>query len=187
MAPAARLSVSYELKADLSLYPQQRASDEERAKMTFYQRCLTAGGAGVLMGALLHVVVLIAGPDWIAFVGAPPVVVRSASEGTWLAPVGALGIASLLTVWGLYALSGAGWIRPLLLLKTVLGGVALLFLLRGAIIVPFLGRVDWRSPHDLFTVTASAFIFALGASYALGLWGVWRAQLRRQLQSRHWR
>jgi|TARA_R110002072_G_C7688950_1_gene512107 hypothetical protein len=135
---------------------------------------LTAGGAGVLMGALLHLVVLIGGPSWIAFVGAPLSVVQSAREGTWLAPVGALGIAALLTVWALYAFSGAGLIRPLPMLKTVLGAVALILLVRGATILPFLIRVNWASSHDVFVVFSSAFIFVLGAAYALGFWSVCR-------------
>lgn len=142
--------------------------------MGLTKSCLTAGGAGVLMGALLHLVVPIGGPSWIAFVGAPLSVVQSAREGTWLAPVGALGIAALLTVWALYAFSGAGLIRPLPMLKTVLGAVALIFLVRGAIILPFFGRVNWASSHDVFVVFSSAFIFVLGAAYALGFWSACR-------------
>ncbi|WP_309629779.1 hypothetical protein [Brevundimonas sp.] len=144
--------------------------------MTFPERCLVFGGSGVLMGAGLHVVALIGGPRWIEFVGAPPSVVQSASQGTWLAPAGALGIAALLTVWALYAFSGAGRIRPLPMLKTVLGGVALIFLTRGMISLPFLSRADWTSPIEIFAVAASVFVFVLGAAYAVGFWSVWRSQ-----------
>jgi hypothetical protein len=141
---------------------------------SFVVACLAFGGIGTMLGALLHVVVLIGGPDWIRFVGAPESVVRSAREGTWLAPVGALSIAALLAVWGLYAFSAAGWVRPLPLLKPVLGLIALIFLVRGALILPFLGRVNWSSPFDLFVVASSLFIFALGWAYAIGLWGTLR-------------
>jgi hypothetical protein len=133
--------------------------------------CLAFGGIGMLLGALLHIVVLIGGPEWIRFVGAPASVVRSASEGTWLAPVGALSIAALLTVWGLYAFSAADWVRTLPLVRPVLGVIAAIFLVRGAIILPFLARVDWTSPFDLFVVASSLFIFALGWAYAIGLRG----------------
>ncbi len=136
---------------------------------------LIFGGVGVLLGALLHVVALIGGPRWIAFVGAPVAVVRSAREGTWLAPVGALSIAALLTLWGLYAFSAAGWFRPLPLIRPVLALVATIFLLRGAIILPALGRVDWTSPVDLFVVGSSLFILLLGMAYAIGLWGLMRS------------
>ena len=144
--------------------------------MTFPERCLVSGGIGVLVGAGLHVVALIGGPSWIEFGGAPPSVVQSARQGTWLAPTGALGIAALLTVWALYAFSGAGRIRPLPMLKTVLGGVALIFVIRGVIIIPFLSRANWASPIEIFAVAASVFVFVLGAAYAVGFWSVWCSQ-----------
>ena len=146
--------------------------------MTLHKRCLVFAGLGILIGAGVHIVALVGGPSWIEFVGAPPLVVRSAIEGTWLAPAGALGIAALLTVWGLYAFSGAGLIRPLPLLKTVLGGVALIFLVRGLIVIPFLSRANWASPVETFAVAASVYVFALGAAYAVGFWCVWRSQRR---------
>lgn len=99
--------------------------------MTLGNRCLLLGGLGVFVGAGVHVAALAASPQWIEFVGAPSSVVRSAMEGTWLAPAGALGIAALLIVWGLY---------------------------------------------ETFAVTASAVVFALGAAYAVGFWGVWRSE-----------
>lgn len=126
---------------------------------------------GLLAGALLHVVVLIGGPDWIAFVGAPPSIVESAREGTWLAPVSALGIALLLTIWALYAFSAAGFVRRLPYCGPMLTFVAVVFVLRGLIIAPALvaGRVNWRAPIDLFIVTSSLFILAIGVFLTIGL------------------
>lgn len=124
-------------------------------------------------GALLHVVVLAAGPEWIAFVGAPEDVVRSAEVGTWLAPVSTLGIAALLTGLALYSLAAAGKLRPLPLSKPILGLFAAIFVLRGLIIVPALvqGRVNWAVPVDLFIVTSSMAILVLGVALCVGLWG----------------
>lgn len=146
--------------------------------MKRWKLCLAIGGLGVFAGAGVHIVALMGGPSWIEFLGAPPSVVRSAAEGTWLAPAGALGIAALLTVWGLYAFSGTGWIRPLPLLKTVLGGVALIFIVRGLIVIPFLGRADWASPIEVFAVAASVFVLLLGIAYAIGFCGLWQSQKR---------
>jgi ABC-type branched-subunit amino acid transport system permease subunit len=145
------------------------------SRNSFVVGCLAFGGIGTMFGAILHVVVLIGGPEWIRFVGAPESVVRSAREGTWLAPVGALSIAALLAIWSLYAFSAAGWVRPLPLLRPVLGLIAVIFLIRGALILPFLGRANWSAPFDLFVVASSLFIFALGWAYAIGFWG--RVQL----------
>lgn len=131
---------------------------------------LTVGGTGMLAGAILHLGALLGGPSWIAFVGAPPAVVRSAQEGTWLAPAGTFAIIALLVVWALYAFSGAGKFRPLPLRHFMLASVAVIFIVRGLIILPFLYRVDWRSMQDLFVVSSSAFILAIGTCYGLGLW-----------------
>ena len=123
-------------------------------------------------GALLHVVVLVAGPEWIAFVGAPTEVVRSAEVGTWLAPVSTLGIAALLAGLALYSLAAAGKSRPLPLAKPILGLFAAIFVVRGLIIVPalFQGRVNWAAPVDLFIVTSSLAILVLGVALCVGLW-----------------
>jgi len=130
-------------------------------------------GLGLLAGALLHVVVLVGGPDWIAFVGAPASVVDSARSGTWLAPVGALSIAVLLALWALYAFSAAGVVRRLPLLRTVLVFISVVFIVRGLIIIPALagGRINWRAPIDLFVVASSLLILTLGLSIAAGLTG----------------
>ncbi len=140
----------------------------------FSRWVLAAGGLGVLLGALLHVGVLIGGPEWIAFVGAPPSIVQSAREGTWLAPVTTLGIAAVLTFWALYAFSGIGWIRPLPLLKPVLGFVAFIFIVRGVMVLPFLKQANMSSGFDLFAAAASFFILVVGCAYALGLYRLLR-------------
>lgn len=56
---------------------------------------LTLAGSGAFLGGLLHIVALIAGPDWIAFFQAPALIVESAHQGTWVAPVASLVITGL--------------------------------------------------------------------------------------------
>lgn len=123
-------------------------------------------------GALLHIVVLAAGPEWIAFVGAPAEVVKSAEVGTWLAPVSTLGIAALLAGLALYSLAAAGKLRPLPLAKPILGLFAAIFVVRGLIIVPALvqGRVNWAAQVDLFIISSSLAILVLGVALCVGLW-----------------
>ena len=116
----------------------------------------------LVAGALLHIGVLAAGPEWIAFVGAPPEVVRSAELGTWLAPVSTLGIAALLAGLALYSLAAAGKFRPLPLVKPILGLFAAIFVLRGLIIVP--------APVDGLVIISSLAILVLGVALCLGLW-----------------
>lgn len=138
------------------------------------KRAFLFAAAILAAAALLHIIVLIGGAQWIAFVGAPPAVVRSAENGTWLAPASTLGIAGLLGLLAAYALSAAGSLPRLPLVKPVLGLFAAVFVLRGLIIAPYLaaGRVNWAAPLDLFIVASSAVILALGAALCIGLWGL---------------
>ena len=127
-------------------------------------------------GAILHVAALIGGPSWIAFVGAPREVVESASRGTWLAPVGALGITALLLLLAAYALSAATVFRSFPFSRSILTFFATIFIVRGLIIVPALlqGRFNWRELHDLFVVGSSTAILAIGLALAIGLFGLHR-------------
>ena len=133
--------------------------------------CFVGAALGLLSGAVLHLVVLAAGPKWIAFVGAPESVVESAERGTWLAPFSTVGIAAFLVIFGAYALAGAGVIRRLPLTRTMLVFVSVVFIVRGIIIVPLLlaGRVNWSALPDLFVVGSSVFILAVGVLTGAGL------------------
>lgn len=150
------------------------------------KRAFFLAAAILFVGALLHVGVLIAGPRWIAFVGAPPAVVESAANGTWLAPASTLGIAALLATLAFYALSAAGMLPRLPLARTVLALFAAIFVVRGLIIVPALleGRVNWAAQVDLFIIVSSALILALGLALCLGLFGLYRSAARRRAASR---
>jgi hypothetical protein len=143
----------------------------------WFKHCFTCAAALLVAGALLHVAVLWGGPDWIAFVGAPPEIVESAARGTWLAPASTLGIAALLAVLAIYALSAGGMLRSLPLVRLTLMVFGVIFVLRGLIIVPasILGRVNWSAPVDLFIIASSAAIFVIGLALMLGLIGLHRS------------
>ena len=80
--------------------------------------------------AALHVVALLAGPGMIGALGAPDSVGQAARQGTMLAPLVILGITAALAGLGFYALSGAGKVRRLPVLRCVLGAAACVFFLR---------------------------------------------------------
>ena len=129
--------------------------------------------AAVLLfaGAILHVAALIGGPHWITFVGAPREVVESSSRGTWLAPVGALGITALLLLLSAYALSAAAVFRKFPFLRSTWTFFATIFIFRWLIIVPALlqGRFNWQDLHDLYVVGRSTAILAIGLALSIGL------------------
>lgn len=76
-------------------------------------------------------------------------------------------VSALLVLFGLYALSGAGRIRPLPLLKPVLVGVTLIYILRGLILIPEI-LVVWGILDTSIPVAQRFIWFSCGA-LALGL------------------
>jgi len=61
------------------------------------------------MAAALHIGVVIAGPAGYQFAGAGKRFVRAAEAGRAFPAIVTIGIALILTVWALYALSGASF------------------------------------------------------------------------------
>ena len=130
---------------------------------------IAAGLAG--LGALLHVAVVLGGPDWYVFFQAPPPVVHSARQGTWMAPAVTLLIAAALSLCALYALSAAGLVPPLPLCRWVLALVAALCLLR---VLGSLALALFK-PELLtaFELGAAAYVAATGLAFGMGLVQVW--------------
>lgn len=113
------------------------------------------------LGALIHLGAIFGGAAWYEFFGAPPMVVRSAREGTLLAPVGALIITALMAMCALYALSALGVVRRLVLLKSMLVAIAAVTLLRALSTAP----IAFMRPELITT-------FEIVASMIWGLAGV---------------
>ena len=134
----------------------------------------TLAGISAFLGGLLHVIALIGGADWIYFFHAPPSVVESARLGTWLAPVSTLLITVLMWLCGLYALSAAGYLRRLPLLRTGLFVVAFICIVRGLIFIPLIMiNSAWLKRFDTFEIVASVIWLAIGIFFALGWRSAW--------------
>ena len=132
---------------------------------------LVAGGCLSVIASLLHLGCIALGPDWFRFFGAPePLIVDYENGGTQLVWV-TVFIALLLAVWAAYAFSGAGKIGRLPLLRTGLVIIALIYLARGAILVPALLKVPY--PGSTFDIWSSAIVLVLGLAYAIGTYLAW--------------
>lgn len=124
------------------------------------------------MAALAHIGVILGGPAWYRFFGAGEGMARLAASGSWYPALITLGIALALAVVSAYALSGAGLLPKLPLLRTVLVAVTAVYLLRGvagfvlAVVAP-----GGNSPT--FWVWSSVICLALGAVHAIGLTRAW--------------
>ncbi|HEY0155346.1 MAG TPA: hypothetical protein VGB92_25250 [Longimicrobium sp.] len=149
------------------------------------ERLLVLGGSLTGVAALLHVAIIVGGPDWYRFFGAGERMARLAARGSIYPAVITACIAAILAVWALYAFSGAGVIRRLPLLRLALSLIAAVFLARGILGVPLVLLVDDVYTNQLrakmtFMIVSSAICVALGLCYAIGA-----ARLRRTPSAAH--
>jgi len=126
----------------------------------------------MFVGALFHVACLFGGADWLLFAGAPVEFSESYRNGAIEPIFWTLAIALMLVIWGLYAMSGAGRMRKLPLLKTGLAAIGALMTLRGLIGLVLLVVTDWpwHTAMGQFHAVASVMIFGVGLFYLYGLW-----------------
>jgi threonine/homoserine/homoserine lactone efflux protein len=89
---------------------------------------LIAGASLSIFAALAHLACIVGGPEWYRFFGAGEAMARAAGRGEWMPTLVTLGIAAMLLVWGAYALSGAGLLPRLPLLRTGLAVIAAIYI-----------------------------------------------------------
>jgi hypothetical protein len=133
---------------------------------------LIFGGVMSTLAALLHIAIIIGGPDWYRFFGAGEEMATLAAQGSWEPAIRTSIIFAIQQIWGIYAFSGAGLIRKLPLIRTVLILTAAIFLIRGLLIIPV-----WIINPDYIIflhVWSSIVSFMIGAAYAMGTRQVWR-------------
>ncbi len=124
------------------------------------------------LGALIHLAAIIGGPAWFRFFGAPPFIVASAEQATWLAPVASLIIAALMATCAWYAAAVLGWLPRPFLHKTGLAVMAVICIAR-ALLLPILA---WRLPGlwTAFEIIAALVWLLAGVGFAFGLRALWR-------------
>ncbi len=113
------------------------------------------------------------GPDWFRFFGAPEPLITAYENGNNQLLWFTLGITAVLTIWGLYALSGAGLIRRLPLLRLGLVVITGIYLLRGLLLIPTILYVPY--PEGAFDYWSSAIVLVYGLVHAIGVWKSWAA------------
>lgn len=123
------------------------------------------------VAALLHLGCIIFGSDWYRFFGAGEQMAQMAEAGHIYPTIVTLVIVTLLTIWSLYALSGAGVILRLPLLRFALCVIAAIYLIRGIAFIPLMPMFPGNSLT--FWVVSSATCFVFGLLYALGTRQSW--------------
>lgn len=135
-----------------------------------YNMALMIGAGLSLLAALMHIGVIIGGPSWYHLFGAGDRFVRAAQNGRWFPAVVTMGITLVLGAWAVYALSGAGVIEPLPLLRPALCAITLIYLLRG-LLGPFTLPGTGRSMR--FIAISSAVCLVYGLVHLIGLVQMW--------------
>lgn len=140
---------------------------------------LTVAGILSFLTALLHIAIIVGGPDWYRFFGAGEATAVLVEQG-FIRPTITTGVlAVIFTGWGLYAWSGAGIVKRLPLLRTGLILIAFVYLARGVggLIVPFFlnhPRINELSPE--FMVWSSLISLGFGSVHLKGIidgWAGW--------------
>ena len=139
---------------------------------------LLASAALSAIAALLHVGCIIFGPSWYRFFGAGERLAQLAAAGSAVPTVMTAGIAAVLSLWAAYALSGAGVIARLPLIRVALCAIAGIYLVRGAAGLVF-AAVAPGERSVAFWVWSSLICLGIGALYLVGTRQVWAALYRR--------
>ena len=136
-------------------------------------RLLLLGGGLTSLASLLHVAIIFGGPDWYRFFGAGERMARLAERGSIYPTAITAGIAIVLAIWTLYALSGAGVIRRLPFLRLALVLIAAIYLTRGILGIPAILLAQDPYANQLkakmtFMVVSSLICVFLGICFAFG-------------------
>jgi len=133
---------------------------------------LLVGAAFSFAIASLHVTVAIIGTRAYRYFGAPETLVLAASKGSPAPAAFTILIAAVFVIWGAYALSGAGTIRRLPLLRTALVLISVVYVLRGLSVIPQIALLGQTSPsgatvlprHVVFSTVSlvAGFLYAIG-------------------------
>lgn len=139
---------------------------------TFNVPVLVVAAALTALAALLHLVVIVQGPRGYQWCGAGNRIVAAARSGSRVPAALTSMICGVLLAWAAYALSGAGLIAPLPLLRPMLVAIASVFLLR-ALLGPFVLVGNGRSAR--FVWVSSAICLVYGLLFLVGLVQRWDA------------
>lgn len=138
---------------------------------------LVVGAALSAIAAALHLGCIYFGPSWYRFFGAGERMAQLAAAGNSAPTLITAGIAAVLGTWSLYALSGAGVIPRLPLLRTGLCVITGIYLLRG--LAGFALAATAPGERSVaFWCWSSVICLAIGTLYLIGTRRVW-AELSR--------
>lgn len=132
---------------------------------------LIAGAMMSAAAAILHLGCIVFGAPWYRFFGAGENMARLAEAGSPHPARVTLFIAAVFFVWSAYALSGAGVIARLPLLRTILCAIAAIYLLRGFVFFPLMRVLPGNSLS--FWLWSAGICAVIGTVHAVGIKQAW--------------
>lgn len=138
---------------------------EFKLKFSINEKLLIMSGLIAGFAAFWHLLIIAGGPSWYAFAKAPLYIVRSAEEGTYVAPISAIAISILMLTCTAYSFSGAGVVGKIPLLKLALPIISLICLVRGLYISPIFFSLKTLAAWHLI---ASSVWFFVGICFMFG-------------------
>lgn len=132
---------------------------------------LLAGAMMSAAAAMLHLGCIVFGAPWYRFFGAGEEMARLAEAGSSHPTMVTIFVATVLFVWSAYALSGAGVIARLPLLRTVLCAIAAVYLLRGLLFFPLMRLLPGNSLT--FWLWSAGICAVIGIVHAVGIKQTW--------------
>ncbi|WP_154223026.1 hypothetical protein [Marinicella rhabdoformis] len=132
---------------------------------------LITGALLCALASLAHMGCIIFGADWYRFFGAGEQMARMAEQGLWYPTVVTSVLVTVLAIWSLYALSAAGVIRSLPLIRLALCLISAVFILRG---IGFMELMPMFPENSLtFWYVSSAICLTIGLCFAVGTYQQW--------------
>jgi hypothetical protein len=126
---------------------------------------LISAGIIASASAIWHLLCILGGPRWFIFARAPQQIIDSVQQGTLLAPIATLAVASLMFACTVFAFSAAGLIRKVPFLKSALIAIATLCILRGLIAIP---KFVTPLGLDIWQIVASTVWLYVGICFFVG-------------------
>ena len=123
------------------------------------------------LAAVLHLACIAFGAPMYLFLGAGKQMAQLAEAGHWYPTVITSFITGILFIWSLYALSGAGVIRRLPLLRVALCAITAIYLVRSVAFIPLMPHFPENSTSFWFWSSSICFVFV--AVHFIGTWQVW--------------
>lgn len=137
---------------------------------------LKLGGVLSFAVALLHIVIIFTGAPAYRYFGAGEDMATAAESGSAFPALLTLVLVAVFAIWGFYALSGAGVIRRLPLLKITLILIGGVYTLRGVAVFQQLFQIATSSvgvaPREIVFSLVSLII---GLAYLIGTISSWRS------------